>query len=111
MPTIRTRDLPKPPRDYQDPRGCSMMHRPCPYHACRMHLGSETGPITTKISALPAGAPTCALDLCAVENDRSTVADALNISVEYVRLIEEKALTKLSRLPKIRAILREINDV
>ncbi len=69
--------------------------RPCPYLACRHHLGVEV----SSVGALTeTGAEACSLDL-ADEGERTLeeVAGMLAVSRERIRQIEAAALAKLER--------------
>lgn len=91
---------------------CSEVPRPCPYESCRHHLEVDHDR-ARRIRASGLGRPTdlpaavrrhdygqsCSLDL-ADEGARTLeeVGEVMGISREAVRLIEERALSKLAKV-------------
>jgi hypothetical protein len=76
--------------------------RPCPFVGCRYHLGAEvnpTGSLTLRTDVEPTEMdPSCALDVA----DRgphtlAQVADAMGITRERVRQLEDRAIGKVRR--------------
>lgn len=89
--------------DYQRPRtrgDCVDGPRPCPFVSCRHHLYLEATPSGSVIYNFPDHDPdeipqTCSLDVVDEGVTLAVVADALNLTREAARQIEERVFSKL----------------
>lgn len=71
--------------------------RPCPWVACRHHLGLEVRGDRVIEREPAAGSPTCSLDVADASEPATlkAIGDALGVTRERIRQIESKALAKL----------------
>jgi len=91
--------------------GLGAPERPCPYEACRHHLGAEGEPITTRDTcvlyvAAHGVADPGSTDAWSANATLADIATILGVTRERVRQIEAKALRKLGH-PERRAGLVE----